>query len=141
MEEIQTRYQNLMDKFQWDRTGMFDWILERYKEKEILAKGTKEVLESYKKLLEHRENDLEDEKQFINYLMNESGEKKVESKFWNIGYRKSPWKLVITGEVSEDYKEYKEVATIDKNKIKEDIKAGKQIDFANIEVEDILSIK
>ena len=141
MEEIQTRYEKLMDKFQWDVTGMFDRVLERYKEKEILMKGTKEVVNKYKDLLEIREKSLEDEKQFIDYLMKESKETKVESKFWKISYRKTPWSLIITWDVTEDYKEIQEVVKIDKNKIKEDIKAWKVIDWATIEYWENLSIK
>ena len=97
------------------------------------------------KRLKARQNAIEKGvKQLDEYLrlaMIDTNTKKIESDLFTISLRKSSRVIISDGEVDSKYKKQKVIVTVDKKKIKEDIKAGISVKGAIIQECQNLQIK
>ena len=135
MEEHKDQYDRLMDRFQGDITGLFQWITEKYKKEKLFVADMGKGLEKRKKWLS-------DTFDFIQYLMEMSEQKEVETITWKVSYRKSKrLEYIDESKISEDYKTYEEIVKVDKKKITDDIKAWIKIDWAVLKEYENLQIK
>ena len=82
------------------------------------------------------ENTIERAKAAMQWAMNAAGEKKVKGNLFTISLQANPEKVVLETEdinsIPTDYIRMKE-PEIDKAKVKEDLKAGKELSFARLE--------
>lgn len=71
----------------------------------------------------------------------ETGIKKLDTSLGRIGIRKTAGRVEITDpDLLEDYKQEKVTYTYDKNRIKDDIKSGKEVKGAKLIVEQVITL-
>jgi len=139
---LQNRYTELLEKFQWDHTGILNSFIKQYKEEKILFIWTEQILKEYTELVKKRKSKLERTKNQIDSIMTTQKTDKFDSKYWKLSYRKSQSVNVFDeNKLSDEYKVIKEVSSIDKMKIKDDINAGKIVEWAEIIENNNLQVK
>lgn len=71
----------------------------------------------------------------------ETGIKKLDTSLGRIGIRKTAGRIeIIDAELLEDYKQEKITYTYDKNRIKNDIKSGKEVKGAELIIEQVITL-
>ena len=142
LEYKQNFFDIITTKFEWDLTWLFTRLLKNYKEQKILVDWTKLALDDMKSLYNSRVKKLETMENTIDYFMQKSEQKNIETNNWKISYRKSDTLDILDeNKITEDFIEIVETKKIDKMAIKKAIKKWQEFDFAVLTEHRNLQIK